>query len=94
MLFRNEVVYTSEASFALDTEVQKLLDSIRKQSKVEESPKVYPFNPNFITDYKGYTLGMSNEEIDYTYSDLKTGGYIPQKNFNSLPSFQIPYYKY
>jgi DNA uptake protein ComE-like DNA-binding protein len=64
MLFRNEVVYTSEASFALDTEVQKLLDSIRKQSKVEESPKVYPFNPNFITDYKGYTLGMSNEEID------------------------------
>ncbi len=64
MLFRNEVVYTSEASFALDTEVQKLLDSIREQSKVEESPKVYPFNPNFITDYKGYTLGMSNEEID------------------------------
>ncbi|MCB0464710.1 MAG: helix-hairpin-helix domain-containing protein, partial [Aequorivita sp.] len=27
-------------------------------------PKIYPFNPNFITDYKGYTLGMSNEEID------------------------------
>ncbi len=64
MMFRNEVVYTSEASFALDTEVQKLLDSIREQSKLEKSPKVYPFNPNFITDYKGYTLGMSNEEID------------------------------
>ncbi|MGB5361579.1 MAG: helix-hairpin-helix domain-containing protein, partial [Eudoraea sp.] len=31
---------------------------------VEESPKIYPFNPNFITDYKGYTLGLSNEEID------------------------------
>ncbi|MGB5430540.1 ComEA family DNA-binding protein [Eudoraea sp.] len=64
MLFKNEMVYTSEASFGLDTEVQKLLDSIREQSKVEESPKIYPFNPNFITDYKGYTLGLSNEEID------------------------------
>ncbi|WP_297706594.1 helix-hairpin-helix domain-containing protein [uncultured Eudoraea sp.] len=64
MMFRNEVVYSSEASLALDTEAQKLLDSIREQSKLEESPKVYPFNPNFITDYKGYTLGMSNEEID------------------------------
>ncbi len=64
MLLRNEVVYSSDVSFALDTKVQKLLDSIREQSKIEESPKVYPFNPNFITDYKGYTLGMSNEEID------------------------------
>lgn len=56
--------YTPETNFALETEVQKLLDSIGEQSKVEESPKVYPFNPNFISDYKGYTLGMTNEEID------------------------------
>lgn len=43
---------------------QKEYDSL-KQVKIEESkPKIYPFNPNFITDYKGYTLGMSNEEID------------------------------
>ncbi|MGB5359173.1 MAG: helix-hairpin-helix domain-containing protein, partial [Eudoraea sp.] len=34
MLFKNEMIYTSEASFGLDTEVQKLLDSIRDQSKV------------------------------------------------------------
>ena len=58
------MVYTPETNFALETEVQKLLDSIGDQSKVEESPQVYPFNPNFITDYKGYTLGMTNEEID------------------------------
>ena len=64
LLLRNEVVYTPETNFALETEVQKLLDSIGEQSKVEESPKVYPFNPNFISDYKGYTLGMTNEEID------------------------------
>ena len=64
LLLRDEVVNTPETNFALETEVQKLLDSIGEQSKVEESPKVYPFNPNFISDYKGYTLGMTNEEID------------------------------
>ena len=58
------MVYTPETNFALETEVQKLLDSIGEQSKLKESPKVYPFNPNFISDYKGYTLGMTNEEID------------------------------
>ena len=43
---------------------QKEIDSL-KQLKIKASkPKIYPFNPNFITDYKGYTLGMSNEEID------------------------------
>jgi hypothetical protein len=25
---------------------------------------LYPFNPNFITDFKGYKLGMSVQEID------------------------------
>ncbi|MFD2828841.1 hypothetical protein ACFSYG_20345 [Leeuwenhoekiella polynyae] len=30
----------------------------------ESQPKIYPFNPNFITDYKGYTLGMRMVEID------------------------------
>ncbi|WP_370527674.1 ComEA family DNA-binding protein [Flavobacterium sp. LC2016-12] len=32
--------------------------------KDKEKPKVYLFNPNFITDYKGYKLGMSTQEID------------------------------
>lgn len=40
------------------------IDALR-QAKIEENkPKIYPFNPNFITDYKGVTLGMSTSEID------------------------------
>lgn len=40
------------------------IDSL-KQIKIKESqPKIYPFNPNFITDHKGYTLGMTTAEID------------------------------
>ncbi|WP_223033834.1 ComEA family DNA-binding protein [Hanstruepera marina] len=40
------------------------IDSLKSIKIVESKPKIYPFNPNFITDYKGYTLGMSTEEID------------------------------
>ena len=38
-------------------------DSVN-DSKANVKQKIYPFNPNFITDYKGYTLGMSVEEIE------------------------------
>ncbi|MGB5482769.1 MAG: helix-hairpin-helix domain-containing protein, partial [Eudoraea sp.] len=64
MLLRNENINNTEESFVLDVKIQRQLDSIREQAKIEDSPKVYSFNPNFISDYKGYTLGMSNEEID------------------------------
>ena len=40
------------------------LDSLRLVEIENSKPKIYPFNPNYITDYKGYTLGLSNEEID------------------------------
>lgn len=43
---------------------QKEIDSLRLVQLESNKPKIYPFNPNFITDYKGYTLGMTNEEID------------------------------
>ncbi|SDS14357.1 ComEA family DNA-binding protein [Christiangramia echinicola] len=42
---------------------QNQLDSINRIS-VNKKDTVYPFNPNYITDFKGYQLGMSVEEID------------------------------
>jgi len=44
--------------------IQNELDSLRTAKIASRKPKKYPFNPNFITDFKGYTLGMSPEEID------------------------------
>ena len=44
--------------------LQRELDSLRKIEIVNRKPKLYPFNPNFITDFKGYTLGMTHKEID------------------------------
>lgn len=59
--FSNDEPFKSESELIA---FQNEIDSL-KQVKAEKSkPKIYPFNPNYITDYKGYTLGMSSEEID------------------------------
>lgn len=44
--------------------LQKELDSMRLAEIEAKKPKIYPFNPNFITDYRAYTLGLSTEEFD------------------------------
>jgi len=46
------------------TRFQKEIDSLKLVQLENDKPKIFPFNPNYITDYKGYTLGMSSEEID------------------------------
>ncbi|WP_264565267.1 ComEA family DNA-binding protein [Flavobacterium sp. N3904] len=45
--------------------------------------KLYPFNPNFISDYKGYKLGMSVQEIDRLFAFRKQNKYV-----NSAEEFQ------
>jgi competence ComEA-like helix-hairpin-helix protein len=42
-----------------------------------------PFNPNFITDFKGYQLGMSVEEIDRLLAFRKSNRFV-----NSAEEFQ------
>ena len=43
--------------------VQNEIDSL-KQKVATKKDTIYPFNPNFITDYKGYKLGLTVAEID------------------------------
>lgn len=61
--------------------IQKQIDSL----KSVELPKdtVYPFNPNYITDYKGYLLGMSVDEIDRLHAFRALGKFV-----NSAGEFQ------
>jgi competence ComEA-like helix-hairpin-helix protein len=40
------------------------IDSLRAPTLESKDFKPRPFNPNFITDFKAYTLGMSPEEFD------------------------------
>lgn len=64
--------------------------------------KMYPFNPNFITDYKGYKLGMTTDEIDRLLAFRKTGQFVNSaedfqkitKVSNSLLTKIAPYFKF
>lgn len=44
--------------------IQKEIDSLKLSASIKSAPKIYPFNPNFITEYKAYTLGLSVKEFD------------------------------
>jgi len=80
---------------------QAEVDSM-KLSQNNDKPKIYPFNPNFISDYKGYKLGMSVEEIDRLLAFRKQNKYVNSaKEFqnvtkvsDSLLSEIAPYFKF
>ena len=81
--------------------LQSQIDSL-KQEKLDYVPKIYPFNPNFITDYKGYKLGMSVSEIDRLLAFRKENKYVNSpKEFqavtkvsDSLLNAISPYFKF
>ena len=62
--------------------VQNEIDSL-KNSQATKKDTIYPFNPNYITDYKGYKLGMSIQEIDRLHAYRKKGKFV-----NSAEEFQ------
>ena len=55
------------------------IDSLKAIEIENRKPKMYPFNPNYITDYKGGQLGMSLEEIDRLLAFRKTNKFINSK---------------
>ncbi|TBX65988.1 helix-hairpin-helix domain-containing protein [Flavobacterium silvisoli] len=61
---------------------QKEIDSLKVQSR-SVTPVIYPFNPNYITDFKGYKLGMSTAEIDRLLAYRKQNKFV-----NSAAEFQ------
>lgn len=80
----------------------KEIDSLEVLKETMNSPKIYPFNPNYITDYKGYQLGLSVNEIDKLLKYRATGNYInSEKQFqqitgvnDSLLKIIAPYFKF
>ncbi|MCB0485791.1 MAG: helix-hairpin-helix domain-containing protein, partial [Flavobacteriaceae bacterium] len=62
---------------------QQEIDSLKKVAQEDSKPKIFPFNPSFLTDYRGYQLGMSTEEIDKLLQHRAAGKYI-----NSSEEFQ------
>ncbi len=62
--------------------VQKEIDSLKQQVATRKDT-IFPFNPNFITDYKGYKLGLSVAEIDRLHHFRNQNNYV-----NSPEDFQ------
>lgn len=62
--------------------MQLVIDSL-KISQSSSERKIYPFNPNFISDYKGYQLGMSVNEINKLLAFREQNKYV-----NSAQEFQ------
>ena len=77
--FSPEVIYDKEHVAA----IQQQIDSLKAANNQPQKPDFYPFNPNFISDYKGYTLGMSPEEIDKLHRFRESDKWI-----NSVADFK------
>lgn len=67
-----------KAWLALQLEIDAL-----KSKKANTKDSIYPFNPNFISDYKGYMLGLSVNQIDRLHKFRESGKYI-----NTVTDFQ------
>ena len=95
----NEETDLPSAEIAL---FQNQIDSLKLIEIEKRKPKIYPFNPSFITDYKGYQLGMKTEEIDRLLSHRESGKYINSTNqfqqvtkvSDSLLAVISPYFKF
>ena len=73
--FSSEVVEDLEQQRAVE-ELQRSVDSLKSIAAEKGAFELQPFNPNLISDYKGYTLGMSVEEIDRLHAFREKGLWV------------------
>ncbi|TSE05096.1 helix-hairpin-helix domain-containing protein [Aquimarina algiphila] len=74
----------SESSFIELTEFQNQIDSLKEVAKNSKTKyRVSTFNPNFISDHKGYVLGLSAKELDRLHEYRNKGKWI-----NSVSDFK------
>ena len=73
-----------------------------KVAQGDTQPVIYPFNPNFISDYKGYTLGMTPQQIDRLQAYRKQNKWVNSaEDFKSVTGVSdsllatiSPYFKF
>ena len=72
---------TEVAQYSVDAATERYLDSLGQLAL--KKYEMQPFNPNFITDAKGFKLGMTTQEIDRLLQYRASGKYV-----NSADEFQ------
>ena len=63
--------------------LQAEMDSLKKLQKEKNTREIYPFNPNYLTEYKAYTLGLSVSKFDKLKAYREQGKWI-----NSVSDFK------
>lgn len=82
-LFSNDNTVDESETIRLQYQIDSLKQLKMIETERKSIPKINPFNPSFITDYKGYQLGMTTEEIDRILKHRADGKFI-----NSAKEFQ------
>lgn len=84
------IFYPSDADVHISQEeelevlaFQEKIDSLKLVEIGKRKPKIFPFNPTLLTDFNGYKLGMTTEEIDRVLRFRESG-----KWFDSAIQFQ------
>jgi len=70
-------------TISVNKDVQHQINILKQQKLQKETLRIFLFNPNFITDNKGYTLGMSLEEINRLHAFRAQNKFV-----NSIEEFQ------
>tara|TARA_R110002012_G_scaffold283952_2_gene474529 strand:- start:501 stop:1358 length:858 start_codon:yes stop_codon:yes gene_type:complete len=60
------------------SDYQVEIDSL-KNVAAQKRNKIYPFNPNYITDYRGYVLGLSEVELDKLHRFRESNKWVNSK---------------
>ncbi len=63
----------------LDSVAMRRLDSLKQFYEIRKKPKIYPFNPNYLTDYRAYMLGIDTLGLKRIRTFREKGGYFKNK---------------
>lgn len=104
ILFINPFQSNEKVSFK-NSEILALqlkVDSLREIELNKRKIKIYPFNPNYISDFKGQQLGLTLNQIDRLHKYRAEGKFInSEQDFkrvaevsDSLLNILSPYFKF
>jgi len=97
---------SANAQFLISEEIHQELkteiDSIKTANAQNEKPKIFPFNPNYLNEFRAYQLGISTEELDRLIAFRKTDRWVNSKKefqevtqvSDSLLNEIAPYFKF
>lgn len=86
----------------VNEEQQHQINLLKQNMLKKDTLHLFPFNPNYINDAKGYTLGLSLEELDRLHKFRKANNYVNSKAefqkvtlvSDSLLNLIAPYFKF